>query len=188
MKSTITGILAAATAFAIAGPASAQQAEVSVEVVEQADGTRTLVHEAVIEAPVAQVWAALSTADGWKMWGPKAAWFDFRTGGTIETSYVEGAKPGDGQNIVHRILAFVPERMIALQVEKVPDGAFEPGALEDMWGVYELEPVGDDQTRLRISGVGYRSDETSSRILEFFKSGNVYSIQLLEKNLAAAKN
>ncbi|GAA4044508.1 SRPBCC family protein [Parerythrobacter jejuensis] len=185
---TIRSIWAALVlaALSVASPIAAQGPDVLSRVVEETDGTRTLIHEATIDAPVDAVWATLSTADGWKAWGPREAWFDFRIGGSIETSYVAGAAPGDAQNIQHRILAYVPERMIALEVIKVPEGAFEPGVLDGMWGVYELEPLENGKTRLRILGLGYKSDETSSRILEFFKSGNAYSIRMLEQNLKQA--
>ncbi|ABC64296.1 SRPBCC family protein [Erythrobacter litoralis] len=175
----------ALAALVAAAPAAANEAAITSSVVAENDGTRTLIHDAVVEAPVADVWASLSTAKGWKAWGPKEAWFDFRIGGSIETSYSEGAQPGDAQNIRHRILAFVPERMIALGIEKVPDGAFEPGVLDGMWSVYELEPIDEDTTGLRIIGLGYKADEASSRMLEFFKSGNAYSIRMLERNLQA---
>ncbi|WP_284126457.1 SRPBCC family protein [Parerythrobacter aestuarii] len=171
---------------AVTTPAGAETDGVSVEVIEQNDGTRTLVHEGVIDAPVPAVWAALATPEGWKLWGPKEAWLDFRLGGSIETSYNAGAKPGDAQNIRHRILAYVPEQMIALQVAKVPEGAFKEGLLDGMWSVYELEPVGDSQTRLRVIGIGYKSDPDSSQLLEFFKGGNTYSMQMLEQNIKAA--
>ena len=180
-----------ATALVFAAPVWAQDDTATAEVIEESDGTRTLVHEAVIDAPVADVWATLSTAEGWKMWGPKEAWFDFRLGGEIETSYSAGAERGSPLNIKHRILAFVPERMIALEVAQVPEGAFKPGVLDGMWSVYELEPIiiadahaQTEATRLRITGIGYKSDPDSSQMLEFFKGGNVYSIEMLKQALA----
>ena len=92
---------------------------------------------------------------------------------------------GDPQNIRHRILAFVPDRMIALKVEQAPErGPVSMDTLAPLWGVYELEPVGPNRTRLRIAGLGYGNDEASSQMLGFFKAGNVYSIELLRQNLA----
>lgn len=177
----------AAVALALAIPALSQQSNVAVEVVEESDGTSTLIHEAVIDAPPGRVWATLSTVDGWKMWGPQFAQFDLRIGGSIETAYHADATAGDDRNIRHRILALVPERMIALKVEQVPAGGpVDPALLENIWAVYELEPLADGTTQLRISGLGYGNDDASQQLLGFFKSGNVYSIELLQKNLAAA--
>ena len=79
----------------------------------------------------------------------------------------------------------MPQRLIALQVEKVPEGGpVDMETLARLWGVYELSPVEENRTKLRISGIGYGADEASSQMLEFFKSGNVYSIDLLRRNLA----
>ena len=177
----------AVLAFALTQPLAADESGIRAEIVEESDGTRTLVHEAVIDAPIDTVWATLSTAEGWKNWGPKFAEFDFRTGGSIETGYHDNAKPGDAQNIRHRILAIVPERLIALKVEQVPEGGpVDLAVFEPTWGVYELSAVDEQRTRLRISGYGYGPDDASSRMLEFFKTGNVYSIELLRRNLAAS--
>lgn len=182
--------LAAALALlatALAQPLAAKESAIAADVIEESDGTRTLVHEALIDAPVEAVWATLSTEEGWKSWGPKFAKFDFRQGGSIETGYHDGAKAGDAQNIRHRILAIVPERLIALRVEQVPEGGpVDMAVLEPLWGVYELEAEGENSTRLKISGIGYGADEASARMLDFFKSGNVYSIELLRRNLAVS--
>ena len=177
----------AGLALALSQPLAADNSNISAQIVEESDGTRTLVHEAVIDAPLGAVWSTLSTEEGWKNWGPKFAKFDFRTGGSIETGYHDGAKPGDAQNIRHRILAIVPERLIALKVEQVPEGGpVDLAMFEPTWGVYELSALDEKRTRLRISGYGYGPDDASSRMLEFFKSGNVYSIELLRRNLAAS--
>ena len=179
-------LVLAVASLALASPSLAETDAVTAEIIEHEDGSRALVHEAVIDAPISAVWTTLSTAEGWKMWGPRAAWFDFRIGGTIETAYASGAERGGDQNIVHRILAYVPERMIALKLEKAPTGAFDPAVFEGTWGGYELEPLGTDRTKLRIIGAGYRSDEASTQMLEFFRTGNVYSINMLKKGLADA--
>ncbi len=179
-----------ATCLALTSPVLAQdiaaEPAITAEIIEYENGSLALVHDAVIDAPVDQVWATLSTVEGWKMWGPKEAWFDFRLGGTIETSYVEGSEPGSDQNIIHRILAFIPERMVALQVEQAPAGGFDSAIFDGTWAVYELEPLGPERTRLRITGLGYKSDDASMQILEFFKSGNTYSIEVMKKALAEA--
>lgn len=184
MKTTplLSAVFAIAAALAI--PAQAESDPIETRVIEENDGSRTLVHEAVIDADLAAVWATLSTEDGWKAWGPNFARFDLRHGGSIETSYHEDAMAGDPRNIRHRIIAFVPERLIAIRVEYAPPGGpVDPKILKEMWGVYELEPLSEGHTRLRITGLGYGKDKESSQLLDFFIAGNAYSIELLRRNL-----
>ena len=184
-KMTIAAIAFASCSCTAMAQAPDTVAPVHSNVIEESDGTRTLVHVAEVDAPIADVWATLTTPDGWKMWGPSFAVFDLRLGGSIETGYHEGAYAGDPQNIRHRILAIVPERLIALKVEQAPArGPVNMDMLASMWGVYELEPLGVDRTRMTITGLGYGSDDASLRMLEFFKAGNAYSIELLKKNLS----
>ncbi|MXO91705.1 SRPBCC family protein [Pontixanthobacter aquaemixtae] len=192
IRSTIRSLSAAALlllgASASAQPDSAPpegNAAVTTEIIEENDGTLTLVHETVIAAPVAEVWKTLSTAEGWAMWGPSFAKFDLRQGGSIETGYHKNAAVGDERNIRHRILAFVPERIMAIRVEYAPPGPIDPALVTKLWGVYELEPGGNGHTSLRISGLGYGTDEASTKLLEFFEQGNVWSIETMRKNLEA---
>jgi len=179
-------IVAATLALSFFSPAAANSDDVLSTVLDQSDGTRTLVHEVEIDAPIEWVWWTLSTEEGWKTWGPRFAYFDLRHGGSIETGYHEDSERNDPRNIKHRIIAFVPERMLVIQVEHAPEGGpVDVETIRDVWGVYELQEIGEERTRLRISGVGYGSDDASSQVLKFFESGNVYSINLMRRNLAA---
>lgn len=182
----------AAAALAVASFApgvSANAQDINSSITEEADGTRTLVHESIIDVPIAQLWESFTTVEGWKLWGPQEAWIDLRLGGTIESSYTAGAEPGDPTNIVHRILAMVPERMIATRLDRIPEGGPVPASvMQATWAVYEMEPVDDERTRLRITGLGYLPGEEFDRVIGFFESGNTYSIQLLQANIAAREN
>lgn len=179
----------AALAMLFAAPACAEGPDIAHRIIEESDGTRTLVHEAVIDAPVSRVWQSLTTEEGWQDWGPTFAKIDLRNGGSIESGYHDGAAPGDPRNIRHRILAIVPERLLVLQVEQAPEGGpVDIAMLRQMWGIYELDPLEDGQTRLRINGLGYGPGEDFDRLLEFFVTGNAYSIELLRKNIARSRS
>ena len=47
-----------------------------------------------IEAPVAQVWAAVATSEGFRTWAAPVAQVDLRQGGMIEASYSMQARIG----------------------------------------------------------------------------------------------
>lgn len=166
---------------------SAAPAPVESEIITEPDGTRTLIHRTVIDAPPAKVWTAFSTEEGWKYWGVAFARMDVRNGGSIESGYVPDATAGDPRNITHRILAMVPERLMAIQVSKAPPEPIDPELFKSMWAVYELEPLPGERTQLTISGYGYGEGEQYDRMLSFFERGNAYSIKLMRTNLAAAE-
>ena len=176
--------------LAYAGPLAAQtdEREITAEIVEHHGGERTLIHEATIEAPVARVWEAFTTVEGWRSWGVQFAEMDVREGGLIETGYFPDAVAGDPRNIKHRILAIIPERLMVTRIEQAPEGGpIDPEMLARMWSVYELEPLGNERTRLRISGHGYEPGERFDRILGFFEQGNIASIAQMRRVMEAGE-
>lgn len=177
-----------AIGLALAAPAYAGGAPIEASVIDNGDGTRALQQVTIVEAPIARVWEAFSTVDGWKSWGIKFAKLDFRAGGTIETAYVDGAGEGDPRNIVHRILAMVPERILVTRLDRVPeDGPVSPALLDPMWGVYELEPLDENRTLLRITGHGYGEGEEYDRLIAFFTAGDAVSIQKMRSAIETSE-
>ena len=73
-----------------------------------AGGARVLRHEIIVAAaPVADVWAAFTSAEGWHSWAtpyatmsPSTLAFDAE----LVTSYNPNAAPGDETDIHHRML------------------------------------------------------------------------------------
>jgi uncharacterized protein YndB with AHSA1/START domain len=162
------------------------EAPVALTVIEERDGTRTLVHSVIIRAPVDKVWAAFATAEGWRSWAVPFAQVDFRVGGIIETSYDPAAKTGAANNIQNKILAYVPGRMLAFQAVKAPQGFPGAAQLPSLWNVAELEMLKDNRTRVRLSSLGYGRDAGPELLFQFFKQGNAESLALLQKSLEQA--
>lgn len=146
---------------------------------EPAAGGFVLRHEAVVPAPAAEVWEALSTAEGWASWAVPFARMDFRLGGRIETSYDPAARAGDPANIVSRILAFLPGRMIAFQAEQAPPDFPHPELLEGLFSVVEIVPAGPGSSRVAVSGVGYTDAPGHLELRAFFEQGNAWTLERL---------
>ncbi len=132
-----------------------------------------LVQEVLVEAPVAEVWAAYATAEGWMAWAAPVVEVDLRAGGTIKTNYDAAAKIGDaGTNVLH-IVNYVPERLMTLQAE-----------LSDRWpevmkqdagrlmNVIVFEPQGAERTKILSYGVGYRDSPAYDELMKFFIPAN----------------
>ncbi|MGZ8307590.1 MAG: SRPBCC family protein [Allosphingosinicella sp.] len=146
------------------------------------DGSHLLVHEAVVDAAPADVWAAISTAEGWKSWAVPIAWAP--AGDMIETSYSPTARPGDPSTIRQRVLLRVPSRLMVFRTVKAPAGFPDFDTYAKVVSAFELEPAGEGHTRVRLTGTGYEDSEAGRRLLGFFEKGNQVSLDALKARFA----
>jgi uncharacterized protein YndB with AHSA1/START domain len=165
-------LLAAALAAAV--PAAAKEPPPAARIVQEADGSRTLVHEVVVKAPRAEVWAAISTAAGWKSWAVPFAWDSAPD--LLETSYTATAVPGDASTIRQQVLVRVPQRLMVFRTIKAPQGFPDFDTYAKVTSVFELEEAGKGRTRVRLTGTGYADTEAGRRLLAFFEKGNAASL------------
>jgi uncharacterized protein YndB with AHSA1/START domain len=148
------------------------------------DGSHLMVHEAVVDAEPAEVWTAISTAEGWKSWAVPVAWTP--TPDLIETSYAASAKPGDPSTIRQQVLLRVPGRLMVFRTIKAPAGFPDFDTYSKVVSAFELEPAGDGRTRIRLTGTGYEDSEAGRRLLGFFERGNQVSLDALKARFAKA--
>jgi hypothetical protein len=176
--------LAAAIAALLVTVAPA--AEVRSWIADHPDGTRATVAEVVVAASASQAWQAVSTAEGWKSWAVPFAQFEsLQLGTIIETSYAANARAGDEHNIRNRVLAYLPERMLAFQAVHAPPGFKHAELLKDTFSVIELETVDATHTRVRLTGCGYRSGVAFEEMQRFFLQGNAWTLGQLAKRFEA---
>ncbi|MDO9338395.1 MAG: SRPBCC domain-containing protein [Caulobacter sp.] len=144
-------------------------------------GRRVLQLSILVPASPAKVWQAISTEAGWKTWAAPSVWVDFRIGGTIESNYAAGAVKGHESNIVNRIEAYVPGRMLAIRNIQAPKGFFSTDAFGQTATILELDPVGDAQTRVTLSNVGYGQGADFDSVYKHFEWGDAYTLAELAK-------
>jgi len=147
-------------------------------------GTVDLVHEAVVAATPAQVYAAVSTAEGWRGWAVRSAWDVAGDVPEMETSYDPAARQGDPRNIRHRILARVPDRLFVFRTVHAPPGFPDAELFYRVTQVLELEAV-PGGTRVRLTGVGYPDTAEGRRLVAFFTDGNRVTMDALRRRFAA---
>jgi hypothetical protein len=157
---------------------------VRVEKSRAPDGSHVLMHETVVAASPGQVWAAIATAQGWSGWAVPIAWSPPGDPDIIETSYDPTAKLGGPANIQQRILARAPGRLLAFRTVKAPASFKDFASFSRVTSLFELEPVADGKTRVRLTGTGYSDDETGRRLLGFFEAGNGKSLEWLRERFA----
>jgi len=145
---------------------------------------RILRTEAVVPAPVGEVWKAFTTKEGVQSWMVPVAEVVLRLGGTLKTNYNPQAKIGDPGTIVHHILSYEPERMLATRFT-APEGA-PPAAqvAQATWVVYRFEPLSAQTTRVTVTMVGWGTGAAWDESYDFFKRGNEWEMRQLVKHFA----
>jgi len=149
---------------------------------KSADGTYQLSHETVVDGSASDTWTAVATADGWKSWAVPVAWMD---GEMLETSYNAKASRGDDSTIRQQILASAPDRVLAFRTVKAPKGFPNFDTFRRVTQVIELEAVGANRTRVRLTGAGYADDEAGRQLIGFFTEGNRISLERLQRRFAS---
>jgi uncharacterized protein YndB with AHSA1/START domain len=178
-----TGILRASLALSALLSATAAPAATAVVDASTAepDGTRTMHLSIEVPAPAADVWAALTTSDGWRGWAAPMAQVEFRLGGIIETSYNLAAAPGAPGNIRNEIVAYLPQRMFAIRnVQAPPKTAFDVPTFQSLHTVVLVEPVDERRTRVAFVQPGYRNGEPWDTVYKHFAWGNAWTLEQLK--------
>lgn len=142
-----------------------------------ADGTRTLRQSIVVAAPIADVWQAFTTTEGYRAWAAPVAKVDFAFGGSFETSYAADAKVGDPGNIRNEVIAYAPGRMFAIRNRQAPpDVPFDVKAFQSLHTVVLFDDLGSGGTRVTIAQPGYRAEAAYERTWKFFAWGNAATL------------
>lgn len=181
--------LAIVAALCIAGPVSAQEmpaaeaaAPSSVEVATQteADGTLTLTHHVLVAAPVADVWTAVATPEGWATWAvPLARWAEGESD-ILETSYNPAELAGGPGAIWQQFVARIPGRLLVFRTIKTPDDFPYGDEYKKVTGIFELAAEGDG-TRVRLTSTGFPDNEGGRALAGFFAKGNGATLESLQQ-------
>jgi uncharacterized protein YndB with AHSA1/START domain len=142
------------------------------------DGARTLQQSIVIDAPVATLWKSFTDPEEFKRWNSPVAAIDMRVGGSMEVSYNPKAALGDPDNIKHRVITFLPERLIVFQNTQAPHQLQNADRFQRTVSVIQYEPLGPAKTRVTLSCTGWAADPASMQLYHFFETENP---EVLEK-------
>jgi uncharacterized protein YndB with AHSA1/START domain len=168
-------------AAAFTAPAAAQ--DLSDCSWTEPDRDRVLCHEAVIDAPVADVWALFATSEGLASWLAPVAAIELRVGGMFESSYDRAARLGEAGNIRNRVVAFAPEELLVIQVAHAPPGFPHADAVRELTTVITFEQIDAARTRVRTAMLGYREGAAFDALYQFFDAGNAYTLNKLRERV-----
>ncbi len=142
-----------------------------------------VVTEAVVNAPVDQVWKLFTTKEGIESWMVAKTEFELKIGAIWKNSYSKDSDLGDDASIHHVILAYDPGRMLAFRTVKPPKGFPFPNALAKTWNVIYLEPLSEGRTRVTGRMLGYTDDQEAQQMRTFFVRGNQQTMDALVKRI-----
>ena len=143
-------------------------------------GAEPQVTEGFVNAPVAEVWRIFTTSEGFLATGAAQAEVRLEIGGEIRSHYDPKGKLGDAETIVNEILAYEPERMLAIRIKRAPASFPHRDAVAGTWTVIYFAPAGD-MTQVRIVGLGYNDSPASQAMRKFFADGNRWTLDHIAK-------
>jgi uncharacterized protein YndB with AHSA1/START domain len=112
-----------------------------------------ILREASVKAPVRDVFAAMTTEAGVKRILLVDAHVDLRIGGPWELVFDAKADPGNRGTEGSTILSYVPNRMLSVAVSAPP--SFPEERRKRTWIVVTFDPIGNDQTFVRLVHLGF---------------------------------
>lgn len=134
-------------------------------------GQLVLVQAFTVDAPVADVWAAYTTSDGWMAWAAPKAEVDLRVGGTIRTAYA-GEIGGEQTNTL-KIVNYVPERLLTLRADLSRNWPeIMQKDAENLSNVILFVEDGEGGTRVESYGIGYTDAPEYKQLMGFFIDAN----------------
>lgn len=143
-----------------------------------------IIIEGEVNAPVEEVWKAFTTKEGIESWMAPAADIDLHIGGAMRTNYNPNGKLGDSSTITNTILSYDPLRMLSIKATGVPEDFPFKKAIKNMWSVIYFEVLPNNHTLVRVISLGYSEESESQKLREFFKKGNAYTMEKLQKRFA----
>jgi uncharacterized protein YndB with AHSA1/START domain len=117
--------------------------------------------EVVVDAPLAEVWTALTTAEGLAGWMGDPARIELKAGGIFEVRHkvrnlteeekklARGEKASAGGMQATHVLSFVPMKMLSYE-----------GGMAGTWNVWTLDEVSPGKVRVHHTGLGTSEDWT----------------------------
>lgn len=154
---------------------------------KEPNGDRVLQQSIDIASSPACLWHSLADEDGLKAFGIKVAHVEMKNGGVIEEGFTPTATIGGAETIRHRIIAYLPERLLVLRNEQTPPGLPHGELYKNVVQVIAIEPRGGGRTRLTISHTGYGAGTDYEELYTFFRTHNPEFLTGVKKHCEAPK-
>ena len=127
---------------------------------------RVLQREVKVNAPIEQVWNAWTTNEGaTRFFAPKAR-IELTIGGFYELYFDLEAPKGSQGGEGCRVLSFLPMEMLSFEWNAPAE--FPSVRKKHIWVVVQFNPVSKDQTKVRLTHLGWREGEEWEKVFRYF--------------------
>lgn len=152
----------------------------ATRMVDRITALEPLVCSVKLKASAHDIWNAWTTGSEISKWMVASGTVDLRIGGLIRTSYEKGSDLTGPSVIENEIIAYDPDRMLAIKNKRAPDNFPFKAAIAKTWTVIYIQPQGDE-TEVTVRMMGWDYTEDSQTMKGFFKSGNQSTLDSLAK-------
>lgn len=127
---------------------------------------RVLQREVKVNAPIEQVWNAWTTNEGaTRFFAPKAR-IELTIGGFYELYFDLEASKGSQGSEGCKVLSFLPMEMLSFEWNAPAE--FPSVRKKHTWVVVQFNPVSKDQTKVRLTHLGWREGEEWEKVFQYF--------------------
>ena len=131
---------------------------------------RVIRKEVQVNAPVKIVWDAWTTSDGATRFFAPEARIELAIGGSYELCFDLEALKGSQGSEGCRVLSFLSLEMLSFEWNAPPE--FSEVRTEQMqkhtWVVVQFCPLEKEQTRVRVTHLGWREGEEWEKVFQYF--------------------
>ena len=144
-----------------------------------ASGEKILRHEVTVHASLSEVWKIFTTGEGLRSVIAPVAEIDFRLGGIWEATYDPKGKIGDPNNILNRVISYLPMEMISIQISRTPPGFPFSEVAKQIWTVIQFKEIDDQHVRIVTSMLGWKEGKDWQTVYNLFQQDNAIESQRL---------
>lgn len=146
------------------------------------NGEKVLQLSIIVPVQTNEAWKLFSTDSGLVKWIAPVAKIDLRTGGTIKTNYDSKKGLDDKSTIKLDIINFLPEKLLTLKVNlnnSFPEKAQQED--KNLQEILQFIDLGNGQTKIISSMVGWGIGEDWNKTYVFFEKGNTWTFEQINK-------
>ena len=149
-----------------------------------APSARAIVREAEVPIPRAEAWQAWTTEAGLRSFFAERVRLELRPGGPFEILFREDGPEGEKGGEGCTVLAFEPERMLAVSWNAPPE--FAQVRQQRTQVVLHFEDAGPGRCRLRLVNHGYGEGEEWDAVFAYFERAWSYVLANFTKTFGGA--